>query len=176
MLTFLLGGARSGKSALAQQMAERSRLEVTIVATAEEFDPDLRARVARHRADRPAGWTTVEEPLWLGRGVREASPDQFLVVDCVTVWLGNLVHRLGTGAVEEEVDHLVEALQTRRIAPTVVVSNEVGLGIHPETELGREYRDLLGRTNQRIAAVADTTLLLVAGRALRLDDPWTALS
>lgn len=176
MLTFLVGGARSGKSTLAQQIGERSGGPVTVIATAEPFDDDLRERIARHRDDRPSHWTTVEASTYLADAVVTVPHDHVLIVDCLTVWLANLMHHLLPRGIDMQVDALVEALRARDGAPTVVVSNEVGMGVHPETDLGREYRDLLGRVNQRIAAVADTSLLLVAGRALRLDDPWTVLS
>jgi adenosylcobinamide kinase/adenosylcobinamide-phosphate guanylyltransferase len=172
MLTFLVGGARSGKSTLAQRMAERSGMPVTVIATAEPFDDDLRARIERHRADRPDGWNTVETPLYLGDAVRATPHDRFLVIDCITVWVGNLMHHFLTKGVDAAVGEFLAALRERHDAPTVVVSNEVGMGVHPETELGRQYRDILGTVNQRIADTADTSLLLVAGRAVRLDDPW----
>lgn len=171
MLTFLVGGARSGKSSLAQQIGERSGRPVTVIATAEAFDDDLRERISRHRDDRPASWHTVEAPVHLADAVGAVPTDHLLVVDCLTVWLANLMHHLTPVDGDAQIDAFVSALRDRQGAHTVVVSNEVGMGVHPETPLGRDYRDRLGRVNQRVAAVADTTLLLVAGRALRLDDP-----
>ncbi len=173
MLTFLVGGARSGKSTLAVQMGLRSGAPVTFVATAEPFDDDLRERVARHRAERPPLWTTVECPIALGDAVAAVPDAQFLIVDCLTVWLANLFQHEPSHDVH--VAAAVQALHGRQ-GRTVVVSNEVGMGVHPETGLGRGYRDALGRVNQLVAAGADTTLLLVAGRAVRLDDPWELLS
>jgi adenosylcobinamide kinase/adenosylcobinamide-phosphate guanylyltransferase len=180
MLTLLVGGARSGKSTLAVQMAEHHGGAVQFIATAEPFDADLRDRIAKHRAERPAGWITVEAPVALGAAVDAVPADAFLVVDCLTVWLGNLI----AGPPGSPVDHehetasLVDALRRRARSvesPTVVVSNEVGMGVHPETDLGRRYRDELGRVNQAVASIADRTLLLVAGRAVRLDNPWDLL-
>jgi adenosylcobinamide kinase/adenosylcobinamide-phosphate guanylyltransferase len=172
MLTVLLGGARSGKSTLAVQMAERQPLPVSFVATAEPFDDDLRERVERHRAERPPHWNTVECAVELADAVRAVPADHFLVVDCLTVWMGNLfAHQVERPTA---VAALVDAL-AQRAGDTVVVTNEVGMGIHPETPLGREYRDELGRLNQAVAAIADTTMLLVAGRAVRLHDPWELL-
>jgi adenosyl cobinamide kinase/adenosyl cobinamide phosphate guanylyltransferase len=175
-LTFLVGGARSGKSTLAVQMAEHHGGPVHFIATAEAFDDDLRARIARHRAERPASWTTVEVPVDVAAAVASAPADACVIVDCLTVWLGNLyVHTDGPAARLAAIDALTAALRDRcsqTDAPTVVVSNEVGMGVHPETPMGREYRDELGRLNQAVAAVADRSLLLVAGRALRLDNPW----
>ncbi len=180
MLTFLVGGARSGKSTLAVQMAEHHGGAVHFLATAEPFDDDLRARIARHRAERPTGWSTGEVPLELPDAIVAAPADAFLIVDCLTVWLGNLtVHTESPFELANHIDDLASALRQRAHStdvPTVVVSNEVGMGLHPDTELGRQYRDDLGRLNQLVAAVADRTLLLVAGRALRLDNPWELLT
>jgi adenosyl cobinamide kinase/adenosyl cobinamide phosphate guanylyltransferase len=179
VLTFLIGGARSGKSTLAVQMGEHHGGPVHFLATAEAFDDDLRARIARHRAERPAGWTTVEVPLDLADAVAAAPADAFLIVDCLTVWLANLLEHVPVAADRAlAADQLVAALRGRGMVgtgPTVVVSNEVGMGVHPETPLGRRYRDDLGRVNQLVAAVADRSLLLVAGRAVRLDNPWDLL-
>ena len=179
MVTFLVGGARSGKSTLAVQMGEHHGGAVTFVATAEAFDDDMRERIARHRHERPAHWTTVEAPIDLSAAVTATPADDLLIIDCLTVWLANLLHHAPeAGTRAEHLDAFVAALRTRAAhadAPTVVVSNEVGLGIHPEGSLSRTYRDELGRLNQAVAAVADRTLLLVAGRALRLENPWDLL-
>lgn len=180
MLTFLVGGARSGKSTLAVQIAARQPAPVTFIATAEPFDDDLRDRIARHRAERPAEWATVECAVDLGDAIRAVPADHFLVVDCLTVWLGNIVARVrDADSLTRYGDDMNAGLRARATMPggagTVVVSNEVGMGVHPETELGREYRDALGRLNQAVAAHADTTLLMVAGRALPLVDPWEVL-
>ncbi len=173
MLTLLLGGARSGKSTLAVQMAERQQLPVVFLATAEAFDDDMAQRIQRHREERPAHWTTIECPVGLAEAVDAAPADAFIVIDCLTVWMANLmVHGMDRA---EATARLVAAL-SHRAGPTVVVSNEVGMGIVPEHQMGREYRDDLGRLNQQVAALAHTTLLMVAGRAIRLDDPWTLLN
>lgn len=171
--SLLLGGARSGKSALAERLASGWSGNVTVLATAEGFDEDLRARIARHRADRPLHWSTVEEPIAISAAAAEA--DGFLVVDCITVWLGNAMHRgLSEERIHQEIVDLVGVLTTRQ-NPSIVVSNEVGLGVHPETELGRSYRDLLGRVNVRLAASARDSYLLVAARLLRLESIETLL-
>lgn len=166
----LIGGARSGKSALAVDVGRRHDGTVVFVATAEPFDDDMRRRIARHRSDRP-GWSTVEAPLDLGPAIAAVAGDALAIVDCLTVWVGNELHH--RGAVDATA---VVAAVSERSGPTVVITNEVGLGVHPETELGRTYRDELGRINQAIAAIATTTLLMVAGKALRLDDPWKVLA
>lgn len=174
MLTVLVGGARSGKSTLAVELGLRHDGPVLFVATAEAVDDDLRERIARHREERPA-WPTVEVPLALADAVRAADEHTLVIIDCLTVWVGNLFHhRPDTLDRHAAYDDLLASLGDRR-GPTVVVSNEVGLGLHPETALGREYRDELGRLNQSVAAVADRALLLVAGKALVLTDPLEAL-
>ncbi len=169
-VTLLIGGVRSGKSALAVEMGRRHDGDVVMIATAEPFDDDMRERIARHQRDRPA-WPTVEAPLDLDAAIAGMPADALLIVDCITVWVGNELHHRG----EVDPRGVAAALAERR-GPSVVITNEVGLGVHPETDLGRRYRDDLGRANQLIAAVATTTLLMVAGKALRLEDPWKELS
>jgi len=173
VLTFLVGGARSGKSALAVDLGRRHVGPVCFVATCPALDDDLAARIARHRASRP-DWPTVEEPIELASAI-DGAGEALVIVDCLTLWVSNLMLR-GDGD-----DNVIAAARgvaaaaSQRPAPTVIVSNEVGMGVHPEHELGRRYRDLLGATNRLVAAEATTTLLLVAGRALRLDDASTLL-
>lgn len=177
MLTLLLGGARSGKSSLAVEAARRSGRPVTVIATAEAFDDDLAQRIARHRAERPE-WPTIEAPVEVADALRQVHAGSFAIVDCVTVWVGNLFHHMGSEADRtQRYDELVEVSTTRRAdLEVVMVTNEVGLGLHPETTLGRQYRDELGRLNQRLASQADRSLFLVAGRALALTDPWELLT
>ena len=168
--TVLLGGARSGKSDLAVRMARAWGGPVTLIATAEAFDDDMTARIARHRADRPAEWVVVEEPIDLGYALHKAPDDHLVLVDCLTVWVGTLMFREYT---EDDIQARVATMLTvvaRRTTPTIFVSNEVGLGVHPETDMGRNYRDVLGRVNQRVVAGTDRAFFLVAGRALPLLD------
>lgn len=177
-LTFLLGGARSGKSTLAIQLGEHHGGAVHLIATAEPFDDDLRERIERHRAERPPSWTTSEVPVELPAAISGAPADAFVIVDCLTVWLGNLfVHVIDPQRRAQYGRDMVAALRERAAttSPVVVVSNEVGMGLHPDGSLGREYRDDLGRLNQLVASAADTTLLIVAGRAVRLENPWDLL-
>ncbi len=169
-ITLLIGGVRSGKSALAVEIGRRHGGEVLFIATAEPFDDDMRSRIARHRVDRP-DWPVVEAPLDLGEAIAAAPSEALLLVDCLTVWVNNELHHRGVVDAGGVATALAE-----RSGSSVVISNEVGLGVHPETELGRRYRDDLGRVNQAIAAMATTTLLLVAGRSLRLEDPWKELT
>jgi adenosylcobinamide kinase / adenosylcobinamide-phosphate guanylyltransferase len=166
MLHLLLGGARSGKSALALRWGRAYAGPVTFVATAEAGDDEMARRIAVHRAERPSGWTTVEEPRAVAAAVQAADPRALVIVDCLTLWLSNVI--------EQRHDDILAAAQgiiaaaRSRDAATVVVSNEVGWGIVPADPETRRYRDLLGEINAMFAAHADRTLLLVAGRALPL--------
>ena len=170
-VTLLVGGARSGKSTLAVEVGTRHVGDVVFIATAEPFDADMQARITQHRVERP-DWPTLEVPVALASAVEAAPADALVIVDCLTVWLSNLFHHLDSSAARAvEVDAFLAALATRG-GPTVVITNEVGLGLHPDTALGRDYRDELGRLNQQVAALAQRSLLLVAGRALPLTDPW----
>ncbi len=174
-VTLLIGGARSGKSTLSVQMGERSGRPVVFVATAQALDGDMSERIARHRAERPE-WPVIEEPLALTEALSSVPGDHFVIVDCLTLWVSNLLFAdLDDDTIGAHAVTLADAL-ARRPGPSVVVTNEVGLGIHPDTALGRRYRDLLGRVNQTVAARSDRTLWLVAGRAVPLVDPWELLS
>jgi adenosylcobinamide kinase/adenosylcobinamide-phosphate guanylyltransferase len=168
-VTLVLGGARSGKSRYAQQLAAESR-HVVFVATATISDEEMRAKIDRHRADRPRDWTTIEEPLDLPRVLREREAESdLIVVDCLTLYVANLLDAEGEN--DEAIDRRIEALCAtlrRTQCAIVLVSNEVGSGIVPEYPLGRRYRDLLGELNQRVAAVADDAVLMVAGLPLAL--------
>jgi adenosyl cobinamide kinase/adenosyl cobinamide phosphate guanylyltransferase len=165
-LILLLGGARSGKSASAVRLAADSGLPVTFVATAEAGDDEMADRIRRHRESRPVEWKTVEAPLDLVGAIRSAADAGFLVVDCLTLWVTNL---LGKGAqpaeIEAAADEIVQLLRGRH---AVVVSNEVGLGIVPGNQLARSFRDVLGSVNARFAATADRALFMVAGLAIDL--------
>lgn len=165
--TMLLGGVRSGKSSLAQRIASAQPLGVSLIATAERIDEDMSVRIDRHIAERPDGWTTIEEPVHVASAVARAE-DDFVIVDCITVWMGNLLHYgWEHEAIMVAVDELATVLVERR-SPSVVVSNEVGLGIHPSSSLGRAYRDLLGAANSRLATRSSASHFLVAGRVLPL--------
>jgi adenosyl cobinamide kinase/adenosyl cobinamide phosphate guanylyltransferase len=171
MLTVLLGGARSGKSSAALRIAERSVGEVCFVATSPRIagDDDLNRRIDAHRAERPTGWRTIEAELDLAAAITEAG-EAHAVVDCLTVWLGNLLHH---GRSDDEIfaaSSTALAAATARTADTTVVTNEVGLGIVPADAMTRRYRDLLGHINQHWVAASDRALLLVAGRVLPLTD------
>ncbi len=180
-LIFLTGGARSGKSDLAVALARRSGRPVTFIATAPlrppdspDHDADMAARVERHRAERPAEWATVEEAIDLTTAL-DAAGGSFAVIDCLTLWVSNMMWEGRSDETILDAAASTAAVAARRGEPTVVVTNEVGLGIHPDTPLGRRYRDVLGAVNRRWAEHAEQSYLLVAGRVLRLDDPATII-
>jgi adenosylcobinamide kinase / adenosylcobinamide-phosphate guanylyltransferase len=167
-LVLLLGGARSGKSALAVDLARRRNGPVTLIATGEAGDEEMAERIRRHRADRPAEWAVVEEPVRVGDALTHAPDDAAVVIDCLSLWVANLLGRGDADAAVEQAARDIAAVAAARRSLTVAVSNEVGLGIVPATSLGRRYRDLLGRVNAIWAAAADDVALVVAGRPLRL--------
>jgi adenosylcobinamide kinase / adenosylcobinamide-phosphate guanylyltransferase len=167
-LVVYLGGARSGKSRLAVERARAAGTPVVYVATGEALDDEMAERIARHQAERPTDWQTVEEPVALERAFADAEADATLVVDCLSLWVANLLER-GDADVEEQAA-AAAATAAARGARTVAVSNEVGLGVVPATPLGRAYRDVLGRVNAIWAEAAVEAYLVVAGKALRLGD------
>ncbi len=160
-LVVLLGGARSGKSMLALRLAAESGAAVTVVATGEALDEEMAARIAAHRAERPPEWTVVEEPLELAAAIEAVPAGETLVVDCLSLWVANVLERGGSleGAA---------AAATARPGLTIAVSNEVGLGVVPATPLGRAYRDELGRVNQEWVEASARASFVVAGRELAL--------
>lgn len=174
-LTFLLGGARSGKSDLAVRMASSWAGPVTFVATAEAGDADMADRIDRHRAERPDSWATVEDPLFSAEALAAIDApgdhDPLVILDCLTLLASNLL--LGDRADPEANLEALARACAQRSAPTIVISNEVGLGVVPASELGRTYRDLLGRVNRVFTAEADSALFVIAGATVPLD-PWTS--
>ncbi|ATE62310.1 bifunctional adenosylcobinamide kinase/adenosylcobinamide-phosphate guanylyltransferase [Thauera sinica] len=177
-LELILGGARSGKSRHAERRAADSGLAVTVIATAEALDAEMAERIRRHRADRPSAWRTVEAPRALADALRrEAAPGRCLLVDCLTLWLANLLagaEDLPPGAdadalprLRAERDALLAALPALP-GTILLVANEVGLGLVPETPLGRLFRDEAGRLNQQLAALAGTVTFVAAGLPLKL--------
>lgn len=184
-LLFVTGGARCGKSRFAEGLALASGRPVTYLATMEALDDEVRARIARHRAERPGAWTTIEAPLVIIESARAAAPDDCVLLDCLSLWVSNRLLALGDGADGDALDTLERALEAEidalhaiahaRLGDVIVVTNEVGSGLVPEHALGRAYRDLLGRVNQRASALADRAWLLVSGRALPLPPPDAAL-
>ncbi|MBW2241944.1 MAG: bifunctional adenosylcobinamide kinase/adenosylcobinamide-phosphate guanylyltransferase [Deltaproteobacteria bacterium] len=162
-LTLLLGGARSGKSRRAEELALAHDGPVIYVATAPEIsdDPEWTARIATHRERRPASWTTLEAPLELAETLRtQCHADTFVLVDCLTLWLSNWLHAGNTASqAAETLERILPKLPGR----IVMVSNEVGSGVVPARASGRRFRDAQGVLNQRVAALADRVELMVAG-------------
>ena len=158
-LTLVLGGARSGKSRHGEGLITALPGPWTYIATAEAWDAEMAARIALHRAQRVIGWQTVEAPLTLPSALAAAGETPVLV-DCLTLWLTNLM--LAERDLTAETEALLAAMEARR-APTVLVANEVGLGIVPEHRLGREFRDAAGVLHQRLAARAERVFFMVAG-------------
>ena len=169
-LLVLLGGARSGKSVLAVRLALESGSPVTFVATGEAGDEEMAARIEAHRAERPDGWETVEEPYALERALAAVPDDRVVVVDCLSLWVSNALGRGDDGSAIGEAAAAAARAAARRRPLTIVVSNEVGLGVVPVTPLGRLYRDLLGSVNRTFVEASAEAAFVVAGRALSLVD------
>ncbi|MFT4150694.1 MAG: bifunctional adenosylcobinamide kinase/adenosylcobinamide-phosphate guanylyltransferase [Paracoccaceae bacterium] len=159
-LTLVIGGARSGKSRLAEGLVVTTGRPRRYIATAEAWDDEMRARIDRHRADRGAGWITVEAPHDLPAALASAQPGEAILLDCATLWLTNLM--LADRDMSKETHRLLAALSACP-APVVVVSNEVGWGIVPENALARTFRDEQGWLNQRLAAEAGLVVTVMAG-------------
>ena len=167
MLTLVLGGARSGKSRYAQALIG-DRRTIYVATTRRTRDREMSGRIEKHRADRPSSWTTIEEPESVPRIVRTAAPaDAPVIVECVTLWLSNLLERESHTPTRRQHDILMAAVReladASRLREVVVVSNEVGGGIVPTTRVGRRFRDLQGWANQILAAEAQSVVLIVAG-------------
>ncbi|HEY1796562.1 MAG TPA: bifunctional adenosylcobinamide kinase/adenosylcobinamide-phosphate guanylyltransferase [Stellaceae bacterium] len=164
--TLVLGGARSGKSRYAECLIEGAAMSGTYCATAEAGDAEMAERIAAHRARRGAFWRTVEAPLAPAEAIRaESRAERPILIDCLTLWLTNVM--LARREIEAEAAALVAALREAE-GPVVLVANEVGLGLVPETPLGRRFRDEAGRLNQEIAALADRVVFMAAGLPLVL--------
>lgn len=171
-ITLILGGARSGKSRHAENIARESHLTVTYIATAQVYDEEFSERVAQHKSRRPDGWKTMEEPHQLARALQsEAADHRCLVVDCLTLWLAQCI--CPECAPPEGVNWQAERERLLTILPTlpgkiVLVSNEVGMGIVPLGEINRRFQDEAGRLNQAVAALSDEVLFMAAGLPLKL--------
>lgn len=168
-LTFLTGGARSGKSSLAVRRAQREPRAVTFVATGQAGDAEMARRIALHQAERPTSWDTLEAPVHLTPAVSDIEAGRTIIIDCLSLWVSNTM--------AEDIDELALTTQAHQLGSwataypgqVIVVSNEVGSGIVPMHPLSREYRDRLGRVNAIISGYADLAQLVVAGRTLTLD-------
>lgn len=166
-LALVLGGARSGKSSLAETLLERTSLPLTYIATAEAHDDEMTARIAEHRARRGTEWTTVDAPTDLPAVFAAIPPANGVLLDCLTLWLSNLMF---AGIEIEPAFADLRAAMAPRTGPVVMVSNEVGMGLVPDTPLGRSFRDHQGRLNQHAAAAADLVIFTAAGLPLILKD------
>jgi adenosylcobinamide kinase/adenosylcobinamide-phosphate guanylyltransferase len=178
-VTLILGGARSGKSACAERLAGESGRPVLYVATATPGDEEMAARIAAHRAQRPAGWRTIEAPEHILQAIPDhAKPGDGVLLDCLTLWVSNVILReIGTAEVDtippqqwaaieaslvDEAQALITSARERDFT-LFLVSNEVGMGVVPPFPLGRRFQDILGRVNQAVAATSDSVLLMIAG-------------
>lgn len=171
MLELILGGARSGKSRLAEQRALASGLAVSYIATSQPLDGEMNARIQQHRARRPSEWALVEEPLALARALQEqAAPDRCLLVDCLTLWLTNLLMLDDPARLAVERQALLDCLP-QLSGHIILVSNETGLGVVPLGELTRRYVDEAGWLHQALAACCPRVTLVVAGLPLSLKEP-----
>ena len=165
-VTLILGGARSGKSSHAEHLAAETSPRRIYIATAQAFDDEMTARIADHQARRDSSWQTVEAPLDLCAAIEaQAVPDRVVLVDCLTLWLSNLL--LADRDIEDEADGLIATLENAA-GPLILVSNEVGLGIVPDNALARAFRDHAGRLNQQVAKAADKVVFLAAGLPMTL--------
>ena len=161
----VLGGARSGKSRYAQAQVEQIDGPLIFIATAQALDDEMAAKIARHRADRGERWRTIEAPLDVARATREAQHGSAILIDCLTLWVSNLL--LSGDDPAPRLEAVGVAVGTTAV-PIALVANEVGLGIVPDNALARQFRELAGHVNQRIAATVERTEFLVAGLRLPL--------
>ncbi|WP_151748628.1 bifunctional adenosylcobinamide kinase/adenosylcobinamide-phosphate guanylyltransferase [Acinetobacter lactucae] len=163
MLQLILGGARSGKSRLAEQTAISMQLPVTYVATAQALDSEMQSRIAHHQNQRPAHWSLVEEPLFLAKILQKIDgPNQIILVDCLTLWLTNLLLLDDPNVQQFECEQLLKVLPTLE-SEIILVSNETGLGVVPIGEISRRFVDEAGRLHQRLGQIADKVMFCVAG-------------
>jgi adenosylcobinamide kinase / adenosylcobinamide-phosphate guanylyltransferase len=175
-LTLIGGGARSGKSAFALRLARERGERRVLLATAEPLDAEMQARIAEHRRTRGPDFQTIEAPRELPAALRALRGADVAVIDCLTLWLSNLLMRGHSSAeISAELEMLVASV-SECCCPVLVVTNEVGLGLVPESPLGRAFRDLAGRTHQRLALAADEIYLAILGVVIRLRPAPLALA
>lgn len=168
MLQLILGGARSGKSRLAEQTAINTQLAVTYVATAQALDPEMQSRIEHHQNQRPAHWSLVEEPLYLANALQKIDcPNQIILVDCLTLWLTNLLLLDDQSVQQLECEQLLKVLPTLE-SEIILVSNETGLGVVPLGEISRQFVDEAGRLHQALGQIADKVVFCVAGFSMIL--------
>jgi adenosylcobinamide kinase/adenosylcobinamide-phosphate guanylyltransferase len=165
-ITLVGGGARSGKSRQALALARKRGSRLVFLATAEALDEEMAARVAKHRGERGAEFSTVEEPLEIAAAIRRTTDADAIVIDCLTLWLSNLMLTFGRD-VDAEIEKFIAAAQTSPAA-VIAVTNEVGCGIVPDSTLGRDFRDRSGVLNQRVAAAAEEVYWMIFGQPFRV--------
>jgi len=168
--TLVIGGARSGKSALALEIARKWGGPVTFIATGEPRDEEMRARIAQHQAERDPAWTTIEEPIEITEAIATTPAENLVILDCLTLWVANLFDR-GIEREGEARARQAGAISSSRSAPVIVITNEVGSGIVPDNPTARAYRDLLGSINSIFAADSREVLLVAAGRVSPMKKP-----
>ena len=168
MMQLILGGARSGKSRLAEQIAKDSNLNVTYIATAQAFDHEMQARIDHHQAQRPRHWTVIEEPLYLADCLIELDqPNQLILVDCLTLWMSNLLMHENAELQIQQCQKLLDILPILQ-AEVILVSNETGLGVIPMGEISRKFVDESGRLHQQLGQIAEKVIFCVAGFPMML--------
>ena len=168
--TLLIGGARSGKSALALDIARKWGGPVTFIATGEPRDEEMSARIEQHKAERDPAWTTIEEPIEIAEAISQSPVDSLVILDCLTLWAANLFDR-GIEGEGEARARQASAVSSSRTTPLIVITNEVGSGIVPDNATARAYRDLLGSINSIFAADSREVLLVAAGRVSPMKKP-----
>lgn len=166
-ITFVVGGVRSGKSSFALRLAEKNFRRPLFIATAEAFDSEMADRITRHRKERSKHWKCIEEPLDIAKAISAPADCDGILLDCLTVWLGNIVTKESDKDFIRRKKALLKALQSTK-KDIIIVANEVGLGVVPESELGRKFRDLAGWLNQDIAKIADTVFSVTVGIPLKI--------
>ncbi|CAD9193943.1 MAG: bifunctional adenosylcobinamide kinase/adenosylcobinamide-phosphate guanylyltransferase [Acinetobacter bohemicus] len=168
MMQLILGGARSGKSRLAEQIAKDSNLNVTYIATAQAFDHEMQARIDHHQAQRPGHWTVIEEPLYLADCLIELDqPNQLILVDCLTLWMSNLLMHENAELQMQQCQKLLDIVPILQ-AEVILVSNETGLGVIPMGEISRKFVDESGRLHQQLGQIAEKVIFCVAGFPMML--------
>ena len=168
MMQLILGGARSGKSRLAEQIAKDSNLNVTYIATAQAFDHEMQARIDHHQAQRPGHWTVIEEPLYLADCLIELDqPNQLILVDCLTLWMSNLLMHENAELQMQQCQKLLDIIPILQ-AEVILVSNETGLGVIPMGEISRKFVDESGRLHQQLGQIAEKVIFCVAGFPMML--------
>lgn len=172
-IIFVTGGARSGKSSFAMAEASRINGKKAYIATAEALDEEMRQRIENHKRQRSDEWVTYEEPIKIADVIKKIEGKySVIVIDCLTLWLSNIMHA-GLN-IKTEIEYLISSLLTLHLSSMYIVSNEVGMGIVPENEMARRFRDMAGVLNQKMAEVSDKVYMVVAGIPIKIKDKGEA--